>query len=188
MAASQAQAQTANSNSAMTAIVARMEAIQTSVKKALTAIYEFPATFKEKAMESSDFITERLGEYRKQMAGTSDSSNDTGMFIMDSRYNKMLNNMRKNNPDLYCLVAKIADCWATGSVLPSGYLKCANNATECPAPTKGQALVFVLNLFLIYKLDNTIKPDAQYISTLANQTTILSSDDEVQAMVNRLKA
>jgi hypothetical protein len=163
-----------------------LDTLRTRVNKALTAIFDLPAKLKANTVDTTDSISNKLADYRKAMKGEGDQGGE--MFILGAKHLELLNEVRTNNPALYCLIIKVADCWTSASLAPA-YLKCAGdiaNIDKCPFPNKTLAMQMMINLLLIYKQRPSFNPTALSIIELAKERDIFPNDASVQSFLSRL--
>ena len=165
-----------------------MESIQLIISQKLQPIFSFVANFKQSAFETTDHVASKIDEYRGVMSGQNQNqeNSDPSMFIMEAKQLEMVNEMRKDNPALYCIVASAADCWVSGAPA-TAYLKCAPN--DLVNVTKEQAVILALNVFVIHKYlkteSITIKITPSFVSALSQLPAILTERAAIASFINR---
>lgn len=166
--------------------------LESTLTNLINTLSSIPPTLKQKSKDMTDYLSNKIEEYRKTIKGDEQDSNGEMVHVKEL-HAELLDRLRKDNPVMYCIVVQAADC-LTQPTTQQTYLKCNNNVYQCfsvDPSYPNQAIVYIANLLLIEKYASsnnvTFIPSQNQLSSLQTHRDTFKSREEIAQWFNSAK-
>ena len=148
------------------------------------SVMALPQELKKRTIDMTETIGEKIDAFGRAFRGDDQDNNDGDIFTMLSQHHAFIENVRKTNPVLYCVLINAAACWKSATYNPMDTLKCGAMApalTCSQFASKDAVLTFVVNVILVHqqveKQDKTFVPSTPLLTDILQKSTIMSPEE-----------